>query len=936
MLTKEQIKQLNQELGIETNLKNNKVEKKVDTDEIRRIMGVKVEPKKEEKKDGFFKSVAKSIIKPFAEVGVGLYNVGAQTKEIAKSLATGDKQVKNEMRSRDLPFIGETKPFLTGKEKTGEGLKKIVGTGLEIGSNLPFGAGAVGATKLGLSGLLKQGVKTGAKEGLIGGTLFGAGEALTENKSAAETATSALTGAGLGLAGGAIFGGGLALVGKGANTLYNKRLVEKTRNAKTVDDLINKIDEVHSEFKVGQNKNAADLKNVGELLSKVKKEAPKVSLREKWAGIDPAIKKRIAGKREKLETYFKIAESRNFDDGVPTPYGYAGNRVKAVRDKLEGILNDKGSNIGQFRDKIKTVSIGVDDVSKVFDVFDNELEKLNLIVKNGKVIQPKGLVKKTSLSEIKTLQGLRDNLKVLRENPIVENVIDNRITFDNEINFKKSAKEVSGIVDPISRRVRSALAEINRNTIGKEQSKLLEDYTVLRQALDDLNRYANSKTAGSEYLMRLVFSGRGEQSRGLLNTVAKYTGEDLMDDAIMAKIATELLGNAEQQNLFRQELVKAGLDIQNLLGKNKLGTLLTLGSKLYKTVDTPKKMFLKAAGQKRKLGDVLKKKGTENSAGALAGVEVEKDEQGKIKGVKFNPGKAVFGLAGLSVAKNFGDNIGASVKQAKASGQSFDEFLKKQGELINRNNKEIKVVERLFDTTPAIKRSAIKFQTDDIFEVIENIEPKINDIGYYKYEQLGLGETGGEFQFKNKFGEELNVYLNTDGKNVYATFDKEAMTSGGMLHTGDIYALPELNPKTRSQLKAKWDKVAEKADDLNKVIGSVNGKPYKLSDVSDKNGYVYHQTSSDNLNGISKKGLIAHTGISGRGVYFSPEIGSSATVNAAGEGLIFRVKVNKLWTPESNRFDAFPGEESVYFGNVPKELLEYSKDGGKTWLKIKD
>lgn len=62
------------------------------------------------------------LVSPFAKVGVGLYNVGAQ---IANPKT-------NQMIPRDIPFLGKTSPFLTGSEGLKEFTKKVIGSGLEL------------------------------------------------------------------------------------------------------------------------------------------------------------------------------------------------------------------------------------------------------------------------------------------------------------------------------------------------------------------------------------------------------------------------------------------------------------------------------------------------------------------------------------------------------------------------------------------------------------------------------------------------------------------------------------------------------------------------------------------------------------------------------------------------------------------------------------
>ena len=326
--------------------------------------------------------------------------------------------------------------------------------------------------------------------------------------------------------------------------------------------------------------------------------APDLTIKEKWVGLRPDIKKRIAGKVDQLKEYFNVAHTRNLDDTAPTAWGYAGNKVKQARNEVEKVLNDTGSDIGKFRDKVKTVQIPRDSIDGVFASFDNELLKLNLEVSDGQISRIQGKVAGLATDgDIKTLQKLYGDLQVLSQSPTVENVIDNRMAFDSYVNFAKSAKEASNSIDPIARNIRSKLAEINRTAIGKEQSQLLKDYSELREALGDMNSYVDRR-AGSEYLLRLVYSGRGEEAKDLLLVVKKYTGIDLMDDAQMAKIATELIANKDQMNLFRQEITAAGLDASSILSAmkgNPTGLLLKAGMYASEKAIPAEKVFLEAA-----------------------------------------------------------------------------------------------------------------------------------------------------------------------------------------------------------------------------------------------------------------------------------------------------------------------------------------------------
>jgi hypothetical protein len=66
---------------------------------------------KDKPKDGILKTLAKGALKPFGEIGVGLYNAAST----ASSILTGNPE-DSLSKSRNLPFLGETKPFMTGQE----------------------------------------------------------------------------------------------------------------------------------------------------------------------------------------------------------------------------------------------------------------------------------------------------------------------------------------------------------------------------------------------------------------------------------------------------------------------------------------------------------------------------------------------------------------------------------------------------------------------------------------------------------------------------------------------------------------------------------------------------------------------------------------------------------------------------------------------------
>jgi hypothetical protein len=120
----------------------------------------------DKKPDGFFSSVGKSIAKPFAELGTSVYNVGASANKLLGGDVEGASQELG--KSRDLPWLGETKTAFTGQESIGDAAKKIGGYGAEVASTVaPIGKIGTGAKALAKGAgrmALQAGVGTAGRE----------------------------------------------------------------------------------------------------------------------------------------------------------------------------------------------------------------------------------------------------------------------------------------------------------------------------------------------------------------------------------------------------------------------------------------------------------------------------------------------------------------------------------------------------------------------------------------------------------------------------------------------------------------------------------------------------------------------------------------------------------------------------------------------------
>jgi hypothetical protein len=322
---------------------------------------------------------------------------------------------------------------------------------------------------------------------------------------------------------------------------------------------------------------------------------PKLSMTEKLAGLRPDIKQRIQGKPDLMREYIDVVNTRNLTDTVPTVSEYGGNYVRKAADAMQGKLSETGAGIGKTRLKLATYKAPIDDVVKIEQSFTNQLDKLNLELKGGVIQQKSGTISRVSAAgDIKVLQDLYSGIETFKQSPTLTNAIDLRTSFDSKINFAKRSSEVSNSVDPLSRQVRSDIANVAAKVVGKENAADLKRYSDFMDAYNDIHSYTD-RAAGGEYLIRLVLSGRGGEARQLINTVKEYTGIDLMDHATMMQVTNEMLGNAAQKNLFRQEATKAGLDVARLLGGDPTGAAATLFDKGIDRLLNPEKILLRAS-----------------------------------------------------------------------------------------------------------------------------------------------------------------------------------------------------------------------------------------------------------------------------------------------------------------------------------------------------
>jgi hypothetical protein len=306
-----------------------------------------------------------------------------------------------------------------------------------------------------------------------------------------------------------------------------------------------------------------------------------LTVREKWIGLRPDEKKRLQEMGEgKISEYIDAVHLRNVSDTpVPNqtmPEGVWGAQelgnyyVEQAFDGLKKQLDDTGSEIGLTRRKLGTVKLQQPQVQAIDNAFSSQLDNLGLTVRNGQVVELPNRISPAVSGDISVMQSLYEDLLKFKQSPTVTNAYDLRANFDSRIKFNKSAREASNAVDPVSRQVRKVIADETARVIGKQNAAELQRYSQFMDAYSDVRSYVD-RSAGSEFLLRRALSGLGREQRDVLDAIKTHTGIDLMNDATAMKIALERFGNEAQQNLFKQEVSRAGMDIASVMSGSPVG-----------------------------------------------------------------------------------------------------------------------------------------------------------------------------------------------------------------------------------------------------------------------------------------------------------------------------------------------------------------------------
>jgi hypothetical protein len=791
--------------------------------------------------------VFKGATKPVVELA-------ARPVQLAGALA-GKRPEETDI---NLPYYGEIKT-----PRTGSDVVKDVGRGVEA-VTLGMGGGTVLKTgKEALKQTTKELIKQGAKQGAKEGALFGVGSAL-ERKGTDVTPMDIAKESAIGGVSGGIIGGAVpAVIGgvkKGFGMIQGQTSPVKTETQKLLEKGI--PDTRIATSKIEGGKIVPD-KTATEAIKQGLPEAD-VALIKTASATDKSKMSKMLDIREKGLTNKRIIE-RSTDVAGDTFLSQAKHiekvnkqaikQLNVVAQRLEGKSADATEALVKFAQDMETSGIGVrkngtlnfkgsdfEGLGSVQNTINTIWNRARRVAKSGDALQLHRM--KSYIDEVvnygKATEGLGGKaeriLKGLRHN--IDATLDSKFPAYNKVN--------SVLTDTISQ-----LGEINAS-MGRK-FKIGDTFSGMH-AGTTLRRIISNTQSRSNLLRLLQTMQVTAKKYGLKSDddiINQVLFSDTLEKMFGSEAPTSFLGQIERgvkgaeeaagimSDLWQGRPLKAGLKTAKTMidytrginEKNKINALkelLTTGTEKVK----PTTVFGKSP--KGKGGTQPPKQ----VFGAVAGIE--QDEEGNIR---FNPAKAgigMLGVAGFTKAAESGafknikskvDDAISDMKKAKVSGQSFDDWVKgqkddliqiyrgqkndtftlegpkdgigrpfsKEKKIADVYGRNGKVLEGFVNKKDVLQYESLDSETKKYVKTIlddklDNVVKEWQDYDNFQpYEDL-VFELGEIARIKNKKAIDIESF--------------------GIPSEREVRVLTEDAFKTTSQLKAMWDTVADKSDDI--------------------------------------------------------------------------------------------------------------------------
>ena len=658
-----------------------------------------------------------------------------------------------------------------GTTGTARDLTEAAGTGLEIGSYLVAGGGTAGVVR---GGITKQILKSAVKEAVVGGTggalMMGGAEMQKPDSTVGSVLKETAIGAGVGTIGGGVIGGSVPVVSKvirstPARILANKILPQTEKRALQAEEAISTArrsiaEEYQKTFPLTPRQQAKEANllqrtgdNVYTTLAKNDINAGSDIAMRQLNDLNDVYASAIGEAQKAEQTYFNISEATN-------------------------------NAVGKLRDRLNSEVAITDATNKITSEIEAVLKK----------------------NKSKIIQDVNGDLRVPSD--VMEQLrkIGNDLTPFNASDPMKIGKSSGySLADAIRDQVEKEGSFQAYREANREWGKIIHAQEVVSDLLE----------SGKTWKLPGMFGGlSGSVSRRLLSgALGFHTGG--LGGAVLSELGSEtaarVLANPEVRTYFDRLLIEQ-------LGKKQTPQIIQkLKSEVMKVIEERGSRLQLPAGITRMpdptqftpSGKVIEPKMRVEPAAKTR--PTTNPKTGRIQTTYLSTPKSMEQIMPTATPINKAtnipesipqtakkvvkqvDNLTASIKKAKASGQSFDEWVKGQGETVYH---QTSAKFDKFDTAKSADGSV--WFTDNLADITDpsrstgaSSRGRVVETIIPKKLKFATPE-----QFDSKFADQL-IQEGYDG--VFYPGDKT---------TGAFYQIFNMDQiKTRSQLKTEWNKI---------------------------------------------------------------------------------------------------------------------------------
>jgi len=361
--------------------------------------------------------------------------------------------------------------------------------------------------------------------------------------------------------------------------------------------------------------------------------------REELVGINPQTRTILEELPDptKFNKYVESAKARNLDIRQNSPLGIAAQELESAGTELKKQIRTAGTAVGEA--KKAAAKVEMPDLNDVIHSFEDDIASrfgVQLSIRKGGVGARTipGTQRAVDAGDKKRIVNAYKDLIKLQKGGTVRRASDVLSNLDELVDYSK-ADQFGVVRDPLEGVLKSTRHSINEKM--REASPSLAEANDIFSALKDAEKFVAS-TAGKdlgrgELLLRRVFSGdKSREALDVLDVIKKYTGKDLVQDAVLARLAVEQFGDKAQKTLLQQAIETGVMGGGGIVGR----TLRVAGDAATKlTLPDTERLARKIIGSNRSLPEAIGPK-----AGEMFFHGTSKENAQSIARTGFDPSKS--------------------------------------------------------------------------------------------------------------------------------------------------------------------------------------------------------------------------------------------------------------------------------------------------------